>query len=91
MAGFRVSRQYTKPREEVRAHAEELAEELEDRFGITARWQGDTVTMSGHGVDGQLEIDDEAVHVNVRLGLMAAMFERPIRKVIDEYLDHYVG
>ena len=91
MPGFRVSRRYTKPREQVRAHAEELAQELQDRFGTTARWQGDTVTMRGHGIDGTLEIDDEAVHVNVKLGLMAGMFERPIRRAVDEYLDRYVG
>jgi putative polyhydroxyalkanoate system protein len=91
MAGFTVSRTYTMPREEVRSHAEDLAGQLESQYGITARWQGDTVTMRGNGVDGRLEIDDETVRVNVSLGLMARMFESPIRRVINEYLDRYIS
>ncbi len=91
MGGFTVSRTYTKPRDEVRAHAEELAHQLETQFGVRARWQGDTVSMRGNGVDGRLEIDDETVRVKVSLGLMASMFEGPIRRAVNEYMDRYVS
>lgn len=91
MAGFSVSRTYTMPREDVRARAEDLAHQLETQYGVRARWQGDTVTMRGNGVDGRLEIDDETVRVKVTLGLMARMFESPIRKVVNDYLDQYVS
>ncbi|MEE4193033.1 MAG: polyhydroxyalkanoic acid system family protein [Halieaceae bacterium] len=91
MAGFSVSRTYTQPREDVRKTAENLAQQLESEYGVRARWQGDTVTMRGNGVDGRLEIDDEAVHVKVSLGLMARMFESPIRRVVNDYLDRYIS
>ncbi len=91
MAGFSVSRTYTQPRDEVRSTAEDLAHQLESQYGVRARWQGDVVTMRGNGVDGRLEIDDEAVHVKVSLGLMAHVFEGPIRRVVDDYLDRYIS
>jgi putative polyhydroxyalkanoate system protein len=91
MPGFNVSRTYTMPRDEVRVAAEELAHKLEIEYGVRARWQGDTVTMRGNGVDGRLEIDEEAVHVNVSLGLMASMFEGPIRRAVNDYLDRHVS
>ena len=91
MPGFNISRTYTMPREKVRENAEELARKLETEFGVRARWQGDTVTMRGNGVDGKLEIDDEAVHVDVSLGLMASIFEGPIRRAVNDYLDRYVS
>ncbi|MEE4662024.1 MAG: polyhydroxyalkanoic acid system family protein [Halieaceae bacterium] len=91
MAGFTVSRHYTRPRDEVRADAEALAAELEDKYGIRARWQGDTVTLRGNGVEGRLEIDAETVQVTVTLGLLARAFERPLRRIVDEHMDRYVG
>ncbi len=90
MAGFTVRRSYSRPREEIRAHAEDLARDLEARYGVRAQWQGDTVSLKGNGVEGRLAIDDEAVEVKVKLGLMARMFEAPIRKVVHEHIERFV-
>ncbi len=90
MAGFTVSRTYTMDREQVREIAEELAHQIETQYGVRARWQGDTVSMRGSGVDGRLAIEDDVVRVEVTLGLMASMFERPLRRIVTEYLDDYV-
>ena len=91
MGGFTVSRSYTMSREEVREIAEDLARQIESQYGVTARWQGDTVSMRGSGVDGTLAIDDEVVRVKVNLGLLASAFERPLRRIVTEYLDEYVS
>lgn len=91
MGGFTVSRSYTLPRDEVREIAEELAHNIETQYGVRARWQGDKVSMRGNGVDGTLTIEDDVVRVQVTLGLMASMFERPLRRIVTEYLDEYVS
>jgi putative polyhydroxyalkanoate system protein len=78
-------------RDEVREIAGELAQSIETQYGVKARWQGDTVTMRGNGVDGMLTIEDDVVRVRVTLGLMASMFERPLRRIVTEYLDEYVS
>ena len=52
---------------------------------------GDTVNMRGNGVDGTLAIEEDIVRVEVSLGLMASVFERPLRRIVTEYLDEYVS
>lgn len=91
MAGFNVSRSYSMPRDEVREIAKDLAKQIESQYGVRARWSGDVVSMRGSGVDGTLEIEDDVVRVKVSLGLMASMFERPLRRIVTEYLDDYIS
>lgn len=91
MAGFNVSRSYTMSKEEVRVAAEELARELKSQYGLNSRWKGDTATFRGSGVDGSLTIEDDIISLKIKLGFMAAAFERPLLKVVNEYLDEYVS
>jgi putative polyhydroxyalkanoate system protein len=90
MAGFRITKPYTMPKEEVREAAEGLAEELEREHGVRSRWEGDAVTIKGAGVDGRMTFHDGLIDVSVRLGLLASMFEPVIRNEVQTYLDNHV-
>ncbi len=91
MAGFRVSKAYTMSKEEVREAAEELARELRQRYGLNYRWQGDAATFRRPGLDGKLNIDNDTISLSVKLGMLAAAFERPLKQAVTEYLDKYVS
>ncbi|MEM8560722.1 MAG: polyhydroxyalkanoic acid system family protein [Pseudomonadota bacterium] len=91
MAGFRISKPYTMPKEEVREAAEGLATDLERTHGVRSRWEGDTVRIKGAGVDGLMSFADGVVDVNVKLGLVASVFEPVLRKEVQRYLDSYVS
>ncbi len=91
MAGFSVSRSHTMSLEEIRESAEELARELKTQYGLTYRWQGDTATFRGSGVDGKLSIDRDIISLRVRLGFLAAVFEQSLLRAVNEYLDEYVS
>ena len=91
MAGFTVSKPHTMPLEEVRAAAEQLAKELRKQHGLRYRWQGDTATFNRTGIDGLLSIDDNRISLKVKLGFLAAAFERPLRQAVTDYLDKYVS
>ncbi len=90
MAGFRITKPYTMPKEEVRDAAEGLAAELEREHGVSSRWVGDEVTIKGAGVDGRMTFHDGLIDVSVRLGLLASMFEPVIRNEVQTYLDNHV-
>jgi putative polyhydroxyalkanoate system protein len=90
MAGFRLTKPYTMSKDEVREAAEGLAAELERDHGVRARWQGDTVRITGAGVDGQMSFHDGLIDVSVRLGLLASMFEPVLRSEVQRYLDLHV-
>lgn len=90
MGRFTVSKPYTLPREDVRGAAELLAEELKQRYGMRYRWQGDTATFTRTGLDGTLSIENGSIDLDIRMGLLASAFEKPLREAITRYLDEYV-
>jgi putative polyhydroxyalkanoate system protein len=91
MAQISESRSYTMSRDEVRAAAEELARELKSQYGLSSRWSGDVATFRGSGVDGKLSIEGDIISLRIKLGFLAAAFERPLRRAVSEYLDEYVS
>lgn len=91
MAGFRLTKPYTMSKEEVRAAAEGLAKELERDHGVRSRWEGDSVRIKGAGVDGQMSFHDGLIDVNVKMGLLASMFEPVLRSEVQRYLDSHVS
>ena len=91
MAGFSVSRSHSMSLEDIRESAEELARELKTQYGLSYRWQGDTATFRGSGVDGTLSIDRDIISLRVKLGFLAAVFEQSLLRAVNEYLDEYVS
>jgi putative polyhydroxyalkanoate system protein len=90
MAGFRLTKPYTMSKEEVREAARGLAAELEREHGVRARWEGDTVRITGAGVNGEMSFHDGLIDVSVKLGLLASMFEGVLRSEVKRYLDIHV-
>ena len=91
MAGFRITKPYTMSEEEVREAAEGLARELEREHGVHSRWVGNTVYITGAGVDGQMCYDHGTIDVSVKLGLLASIFEGMLRNEVNRYLDDHVS
>lgn len=91
MAGFKISKTCTMPKEEVREAAQKLASRLEKDHGVRSRWDGDTVYIKGSGIDGSLCMEGDRLDVSVKLGMLASMFEPTLRKEVQRYLDEYVS
>ena len=91
MAGFRLTKPYTMSSDEVREAAEGLVANLEKEHGVRSRWDGDSVRISGSGVDGQMSFHDGVIDVSVKLGLLASMFESVLRSEVQRYLDQHVS
>ena len=90
MAGFRITKAYTMPKEDVRSAAQELADDLAREHGVRSRWDGDKVRIKGAGVDGVMSFHDGLIDISVKLGLLTSMFEGPIRDEIQSFLDEHV-
>ncbi len=91
MAGFRLTKPYTMPKEDVREAAEGLARSLARDHGGTSRWEGDRVRIKGAGVDGEMSFHDGLIDVSVKLGLLASMFEPVLKREVKRYLDEHVS
>lgn len=66
----------------------EVAKKLEERFEMTARWEGQTLHFARSGVDGAIELLPGAVRVKAELGFllsaMKGMVESEIQRVLAE-------
>ncbi len=91
MAGFRLTKPYTMPKEEVREAAKGLVANLERDHKVRSRWQGDTVRITGTGVDGQLSFHDGLIDISVKLGFLTSIFESVLRKEMERYLDTHIS
>lgn len=91
MAGFRITKPYTMPKDEIRAVAEDFAEELAAEYGVSSRWDGDRVRISGSGVNGEMNIAGGLVDISVKLGLLTSVFEGRLRREVERYLEEHVS
>jgi len=67
-----------------------VTRKLQERFDVSARWEGDNLHFARPGVDGVIELLPGAVRVKAELGfLLSAMkgtVESEIRRVLSEKL-----
>jgi putative polyhydroxyalkanoate system protein len=91
MAGFRLSKPYTMSKEDIREAAQGLALRLQREHGVRSRWDGDTVNIKGAGVDGKLSFHDGVIDVNVRLGMLAGLFQDALKGEVQRYLDENIS
>ncbi len=75
--------------EEARAVVDKVAARMQEKFGMTGQWQGDTLQFSRPGVSGTIAVDSDAIQVKADLGMMLAplkgMVEQEIRRKLDEH------
>ncbi|MDX1461321.1 MAG: polyhydroxyalkanoic acid system family protein [Xanthomonadales bacterium] len=67
--------------------ADDLARDLAEKFEIDYGWDGDFIHFERTGVDGSIEVSDQKIHVQARLGLLL-MF---LQKRIEDEIRHYLG
>ncbi|MFT4825578.1 MAG: putative polyhydroxyalkanoate system protein [Halioglobus sp.] len=91
MAGFRLRKSYSMPKEDVREAAEGLACKLEKEHGVKSRWDGDCVKIKGSGIDGMLSFADGNIDVSVKLGMLASAFKGVLRSEVQRYLDEKIS
>ncbi len=91
MAEFKISKPYTMPIEDVRDAATGLAERLEKDHQLQSKWQGDSVTIKGKGINGSLDFHDGQIDIYVKLGMMTSMFAPVLKKEMQRYLDENIS
>ena len=74
--------------EAARSAVDKVAASMQEKFGLSHRWQGDVLHFNRSGVDGRIAVEPRELHVTAKLGfLLAAMkgpIEQEIRRVLGE-------
>lgn len=75
--------------EDAQQVADELAQDLADKFSIDYGWDGDTIVFERPGVHGEIDVDEECVHVRTRLNFLFTYLQPAVEKEINRYLDEH--
>ncbi len=78
-------------RKDAQAAADDLSRDLAEKFGIDWGWDGDTIHFERPGVQGQIDVTGDEIHVQAHLGFMLALLRGPIEDEITRYLREHFG
>lgn len=88
MSVIEITRDHSLDREHARQAATDLADSLSRDFNVNYTWDGDTLHFKRSGVRGNLELNDQQIHLRVELGLLVRPFKDRIEGEIHKHLDH---
>ena len=71
--------------------ADELAQDLSDKFAIDYGWDGDVIHFERPGVHGQIEVHDQRIEIRAHLGFLLIMLKPAIEQEIVRYLREHFG
>ncbi len=92
MSKIAIRREHNMDRAALLGEVENLATDLQQKYGGEYHWQGDVLKYhySG-GLDAAVACSDQEVRVDVSLGMMLSMMKKPIQRQIEDYLDRHIG
>lgn len=89
MSVVRISRDHTQGIESARSHADQIVDQLSEKFGINYRWDGDTVNFKGAGAKGFMSISSTHVELKIELSFMLRPFKSRIEQEVNQNLDDF--
>ena len=86
-----IERPHRLGRARTRAMVEEIATTLAEKLNLTYAWEADRLVFRRRGLNGHIDVEDDAVRVYVKKGRLVpvsdAMIRREVEAVMDEYLN----
>ena len=88
---MKINRNHNLGLNEARKRVEGIAESLTSKFGLSSSWEGNALKITGSGVNGRIDVADQSVNVDVKLGFALMMLESTIRTSIEEAMDKHLA
>jgi putative polyhydroxyalkanoate system protein len=88
---MKIKRDHSLGLNEARKRVESIAESLGNKYGLSSNWEGNALKITGSGVNGRIDVADQSVNVDVKLGFALMMLESTIRTSIEEAMDKHLA
>lgn len=89
MPSIEIHRPHQMSISEAHAIVEKVAARMNEKFGMQGQWEGELLRFSRQGVNGTIEVSNNAIQVSAQLGLMLTpmkgLIEQEIRRKLDEH------
>lgn len=87
MANIHIERQHSFGREGARGRVERIAVDLKRDLQADYEWKGDTLVFKRSGASGTIRVEDEAIVIDVKLGMTLGLMRGKIEAGIQQNLD----
>ena len=92
MSTIDITRGHSLPKEEAKKRAEELARNLESKFELKWRWEGDSIRFdapsgAAKGTKGEVAVGDKEVRVQIDLPFLLKMLKGTVESRVNEKLN----
>ncbi len=91
MSKITIRREHAGGLDKARAAADQIASEMNQKFGVQCRWQGDTMAFTHSALRGQIQVSDELIEVDAKLGLLASPLKSTLESRIHQFIDDYLA
>jgi putative polyhydroxyalkanoate system protein len=91
MSNIDIRKEHSFDLEGAQKVADALARDLAEKFDIDYGWEGDCIVFRRAGVNGEIDVDEQCVHVRARLGFFLSYLKPAVEREIHRWLDeHFV-
>jgi putative polyhydroxyalkanoate system protein len=87
MANIHIERPHRLGREVARAKVEQIATDLKRDLQADYQWKGDTLVFKRSGASGTIQVADETIVIDVKLGMALGLMKGKIEHSIEHNLD----
>lgn len=91
MPNIDIQRQHHLGHEQARRLVEDLAARMQAKLGVSTRWQDNALHFSRSGIDGSIDVAEDSIRVQARLGMLMAAFKPMLEEEIRRRLDEHLG
>ena len=87
MANIHIKQQHNLAHDEARKRVEEIARDLKKKLNADYAWKGESLQFKRSGASGSIDLSDEFIELNIKLGMLLAPMKGKIESAIKEKLD----
>lgn len=88
---MKLTRKHSKSKEEVREALGIIAGDMQKKFGIGHKWDGDTLRFNGNLVSGYIANSGDEITVDLKKSFFLPVPESTLKGWVEEYFDKYLG
>lgn len=91
MANIHIKRRHKLGCDEARERVEEVAKVLQTELNANYGWDGDTLKFKRTGATGSIDVSDDEVELNIKLGVLLSPMKGTIEQKIQKRIDEVLG
>ena len=87
MSRVRIQRPHSLGSQELRRRFDEVEASLRQHYGLNVAWDGLAGAFQGHGVTGEVQLAEDHIAIDLRLGFMLWPFTHRIQESLEQQVD----